>query len=119
VSDFSSFQGLGLALRSSLIELALTRNAIAGQQGKMEVLYNYLSGPQFRQRIEAIMESFNIMRSDLESEKSTMQRHWAKRDKQIERMIINTSGMYGDLQGIIGNELPAIKRLELPAQEEE
>jgi hypothetical protein len=113
VADFPFALGLGMALRDALLQITQARGAASGQAEKMEVLYRYLSGPQFRQRVEAIVESFSTMKVDLDAEKRAMERQWAKREKQIERVISNTSGMYGDLQGIIGAALPAVKMLEL------
>jgi hypothetical protein len=83
----------------------------------MELLYNYLSGDEFRHRVEAIVEAFTAMRSQLEKERRAMTRHWAEREKQIERVIISTTGMYGALQGIIGQGMPAIPALELEADD--
>jgi len=117
VADFASFLGLALALRRSLIDVALARSAMVGQQGKAEMLYGYVTSVQFRQRVEAIIESFKAQKSDLEGEKAAMQRYWARRDKQIERMLMSTAAMVGDLEGITGKELPAIKTLELPEAE--
>jgi hypothetical protein len=31
---------------------------------------------------------------------------WAKREKTIQRVIANTSGMYGDLQGLVASSDP-------------
>lgn len=104
---------LASVLRTSLIELAQHKLSIVGKSEKMEVLYNYLSGPEFRQRIEAIVESFKSMKEDLDQEKRAMIKIWAKREKQIERIVNNTVGMYGDIEGIIGASLPHIKSLEL------
>jgi len=115
VSDFPSVVGLAMALRASLIELAQARSALVGKSGKMELVYNYLSGPEFKQRVEAIVEAFVTMRDDLDAEKRAMERVWAKRERQIHRVLQSTAGMYGDLQGIIGASLPEIKLLELPA----
>lgn len=111
----SSLLSIALAsvLRTSLIELAQHKLSSTGKSEKMEVLYNYLSGPEFRQRIEAIVESFKSMKEDLDQEKRAMIKMWAKREKQIERIVNNTVGMYGDMQGIIGASLPQIKSLEL------
>jgi hypothetical protein len=81
----------------------------------MEVLYGYLSGPQFKHRVEGIVESFQAMKADLDSEKRAMEKHWSKREKQIEIVLKNTAGMYGDFQGIIGNALPVVQTLELPS----
>jgi hypothetical protein len=90
-----------------------------GKSEKMDVLYNYLSGPEFRQRVEALVETFKGMKRDLDQEKIAFQKIWTKRDKQIQRILENTVGMYGDMQGIIGASLPEIKGLEPPEAESE
>jgi len=117
VTDFSSAVGLATALRATLIQVAQARTALIGKSEKMELIYNYLSGPEFKQRIEAIVESFVAMQADLNAEKRSMEKVWAKREKQIQRVIDNTARMYGDLEGIIGASLPEIKVLELPSGE--
>jgi hypothetical protein len=115
VVDFASVAGLALALRQNLIEIAQARSALVGQKGKMEHLYNYLSGPEFRRRVEGIVEAFVNMKTDLDAERRAMEKNWAKREKQIERMMHNTAGMYGDMEGIIGAALLPVQMLELPA----
>ena len=105
-------------LRSGLTQLALAKLSAVGRGEKMDVIYNYLSGPHFRQRVEGIVEAFKSMKEDLDQEKRAITRTWAKREKQIERVINNTAGMYGDIQGIIGASLPEIKILELDEGEE-
>jgi len=107
--------GLVAALRAGLIEVACAKRSLEGRQGKMEILYNYLSGAEFRHRVQGIVEAFVTLREDLESEKRAMQRIWAKREKQLDRAVTNTAGFYGDLSGIIGASLPQIEQLELPA----
>jgi hypothetical protein len=102
---------LAAALRLVMTEVAQTKLAAVGKNEKMEVLYHYLSGAEFRQRIEAIVESFVDMQKDLQEERRTAERRWAKREKQIQRVISNTSGMYGDLQGLIGSSLHNIPAL--------
>jgi len=105
---------LALALRQSLIEVAGARQAGEGQQTKMEVVYQYLVGPRFKQRVSAIVEAFSSMQEDLDKEKKALTRQWAKREEQIERVMQATLGMYGDLQGIAGKSLPEIEGLEFP-----
>ena len=107
--------GLATALRANLVSASAIRQAQLGRQSKTEVLYSYLAGPQFRQRVEAIFESFTGLRNDLEQEKRAMQRIWAKREKQIDRVLTNTVGLHGDVAGIIGSTLPEIEALELKA----
>ena len=102
-------------LRQSLLEVAMARQASEGQQTKTEMIYQYLTGPRFRQRVEAIVEAFSTMKEDLEREKRAITKHWAKRDEQIERVMGATVGMYGDLQGIAGKSLMEIEGLDLLA----
>jgi hypothetical protein len=102
-----------LVLRHSLIELAMARQAGEGQQTKMEMIYRYLTGPRFRQRVQAIVEKFSDMHDDLERERKTMTKLWAKREEQIRCVIESTAGMYGDMQGIVGKSLEEIEGLEL------
>lgn len=115
VTSWSCAFGLAEALRMSLQEVGKARRATQGQQGKMEMLYGYLTGPEFAHRVTGIVESFSSLRDDLQDEKRAMQRIWAKREKQLERALTSSSGLYGDLQGIVGRSLPAIETLELPA----
>jgi hypothetical protein len=118
VTDVQSSVGLATVLRQGLIQLAHARKALIGKNTKMEAIYNYLSGPEFRQRVEAIVGSFASMQDDLSQEKRATERAWAKREKQISRVIENTAQMYGHLQGMIGASLPDIKVLELPPAEQ-
>ncbi len=113
VTGLAQAGSLAMALREGLIEVAQTKLSALGKGEKMEAIYNYLSGSEFRHKIEAIVESFKSMREDLESEKRAMTKIWAKREKQIERVVTNTVRMYGDMQGIIGAALPEIKTMEL------
>src|SRR5262249_2733766 len=89
---------VALALRQVLLEVANVRQVREGQQTKMELVYDYLTGPHFRQRVAAIVEKFEEMQSDLEKERTAITRMWAKREKQIRGVIEATAGMYGDLQ---------------------
>ena len=108
---------VAIALRQSLIEIAKVRQAGNGQQTKMELVYDYLTGPRFRHRIEAIVEKFSDMQSDLDRERKATTRLWAKREAQIRGVVEATVGMYGDLQGIAGKALQEIEALSPPALE--
>lgn len=105
---------LAAVLRQSLIELAVARLSQDGQQSKTELVYQYLTGPRFRHRVEAIVERFSEMQDDLNRERKTTMRLWAKREAQIQGVIDSTVGMYGDLQGIAGRAMQEIPALEIP-----
>ena len=104
---------MATALRESLVALSAARLAGEGQQTKMELVYQYLTGPRFRHRIEAVVEHFSDMQADLDRERKTMMRLWAKREEQIRGVVEATAG-YGDLQGIAGRSLLEIEGLEMP-----
>ena len=93
----------------------MSRQVNLGLQSKAELVYQYLTGPHFRQRVEAIVEAFSSMREELDDERMVITRQWAKREKQIDRVMASTVGMYGDLQGIAGKSVLEIGSLELPA----
>jgi hypothetical protein len=129
VSSFSQIEGVWIAspkyaeplavvLRQTLIEVANSKKSQEGQQTKMELVYDYLTGSRFRHRVEAIVEKFSDMQADLEREKKAMTRLWSKREAQIQGVIESTVGMYGDLQGIVGRALQEIEGLEIPLLED-
>lgn len=102
-------------LRHSLLQVATARQVSDGRFTKTELVYQYLTGPRFRQRVEAIVEAFSSMQEDLDKERKVIMKQWAKREEQIERVMGGTIGMYGDLQGIAGQSLQEIEGLELRA----
>jgi hypothetical protein len=106
---------LAVTLRHTLTKVASARQASEGQQTKTEMIYQYLTGPRFRHRVEAIVEAFSTMQEDLDKEKKAIVKQWAKREEQIDRVMQATAGMYGDLQGIAGKTIQEIEGLELRA----
>ena len=102
-------------LRKALLELAIVRQSSEGQETKAGLIYQYLIGPRFRQRVQAIVEAFTCMQDDLSAEKKALQKQWAKRETQLERLVSSTVGMYGDLQGIAGRSLEEIEGLDVLA----
>jgi hypothetical protein len=118
VADFKCAVPIAIVLRQLLTDVATARLVGEGQQSKMELVYDYLTGPRFRQRIEAIVEKFDEMQSDLDKERKSMTKLWAKRQMQIDGVLASTAGMYGDLQGIAGKALREIEGFELPMIED-
>ncbi|HIE65409.1 MAG: DUF2130 domain-containing protein [Nitrospira sp.] len=119
ICTFMEFKGLCVALRESIIRVS---QAIAIQDNKgdkMGMLYDFLTGNEFRLQIEAIVEGFNQLQTDLESEKRAMMGIWKKREKQIQKVLLNTNHMYNSVKGIAGNAIQSIPLLELPEAGEE
>jgi hypothetical protein len=113
VTGLRAWPALATVLREQLIQVTFARAASEGKHEKMELLYRYLSGDEFRHRVESIVDAFSTMQDQLQKERRAMERHWAEREKQIHRVMTGTVGMYGDLQGLVGASLPRIPALEL------
>ncbi|MCP4125951.1 MAG: DUF2130 domain-containing protein [Gammaproteobacteria bacterium] len=113
VCSITSYVPLAMALRQQLLQVAFARTATEGKSEKMEMVYQYLSGDEFRQKVEAIVDTFVGMQEQLDREKRAYARIWKERDKQIQRIIENTAGMYGDIRGLIGSSVPEIQALTL------
>lgn len=105
------------SLRESLILMSSVRAAGEGQQTKSALMYDYLTGPRFRHRIEAVVEKFSEMQDDLASERKATMKRWAKREQQLHTVLDSTAGLYGDLQGIAGRSMLEIEALETPMLE--
>jgi hypothetical protein len=117
ITDYKSAIGLATALRQGLIEAARQKIIAIGKDGIKDVVYNYVTSQEFALHIQTIATAYTQMKSDLESEKRSMTKIWNKREKQISLILENVSGMYGSIEGIVGNQkaLPTIDVLSLDA----
>jgi len=104
--------GLASVLRNGLMEVAAAQKAQNGRGTKVELLYDYFAGNNFRHRISGVVEAFQTLQRDMIKEKAATQRQWAKRERELDRAIVNMSGLYGDFQGIVGEAVPALESLE-------
>jgi hypothetical protein len=101
-------------IRRSLLQIAVAKQTAATKEESLEQLFGYLQSETFRHRFEAFAEGVEMMREDLAYERRVMERVWKKREMQITKMAQNSSRMYGELQGVMGNALPDIKLYSLP-----
>jgi hypothetical protein len=113
VASVRAYIPLAMTLRQQLLQVSFARSASEGKSEKMEMVYEYLSGDAFRHKVEAIVETFVGMQEQLHKEKRAYARLWKERERQIERIIENTAGMYGDVRGLIGSAVPEIQALTL------
>jgi hypothetical protein len=114
ICTFEDFKGLSLVLRETVIKLSEVQLAQENKGEKVTILYDYLAGNEFRSHVEAIVESFVQMQTDLDAEKRALNGIWNKRQKQIEKVSMNTINMHSSIKGIVGNSILSIKALELP-----
>jgi len=111
VCSFAEFKSLAFALRDGLIRVQKVQDANENKGDKMQMLYSFLTGNEFKSQVEAIIEGFNILRLDLDREKKAMLNIWKKREKQIEKVITNTINMYSSVEGIAGSAIQPIQSL--------
>jgi hypothetical protein len=117
VSAIDTATAMATALRVGLIETARARVAAEGAGNKKDLVYGYLTGAEFRQRVIGMLEPIVDMRDCLQKEKVLLTRQWSAREKQLERALTNVANLYGDLHGIVGNSLPPVDGLSMPALE--
>ncbi len=119
VSDLTSASGLALALRQQLIQVLNAKAMSANMASKAEIVYDYLTSNNFKQRIEVWVEYFKQRKEEIDKERAYFVKKWEKEEKSIHLVFDNTVGIYGDLQGLIGNALPKVNYLELDEAPEE
>ncbi|HEA23404.1 MAG TPA: DUF2130 domain-containing protein [Pricia antarctica] len=119
ICNYEEFKGLCTVLRETIVKLNTAISSQENKGDKMDMLYTFLTGNTFRMQVEAIVEGFTQMKSDLESEKRSMQRIWKQREKQIDKVVTNTVHMYGSIKGFAGNAIQSVKALELPEPDDD
>ncbi|MGL2510390.1 DUF2130 domain-containing protein [Helicobacter pylori] len=119
VCSFEEFKGLSTVLREGVIQVSLAKKSQENKGDKVDLLYHYLTSSEFSMQVNAIIEGFEQLRADLESEKRAMARIWKSREKQMEKVFEGTINMYGSIKGIVGNTIGQVKALELGYDEED
>jgi hypothetical protein len=119
VCTYEEFKGLSGVIRETVIQVHAALGSQVNRGDKMHMLYDFLTSTNFRMQVEAIVEGFTSMKDGLESEKRSMQRIWKEREKQIEKVIINTIDMHASIRGIAGNAIQSVKALELPGESDD
>lgn len=119
VCSFEEFKGLSAVLREGVIQVSLAKKSQENKGDKVDLLYRYLTSSEFSMQVNAIIEGFEQLRADLESEKRAMARIWKSREKQIDKVFESTINMYGSIKGIAGNAIGQVKALELGYDEGE
>ncbi len=118
ICNFTEIKSLAFVLRDSLVKIYAAQASQENKGDKMSMLYSYLTGTEFRQQIEAIVEGFTELQMGIQREKNSMQKIWKEREKQLEKVLLNTTNFYGSVKGIAGNAIGDIKLLELGGSEE-
>lgn len=117
ICTFSEFKALAFLFRYNLSRIGEILSSQENRGDKMQMIYSYVTGSEFRQKLEAAFESYNEMQEDLMREKTLLMTQWAKREKKLFKAMENLISLYGDVRGIAGGAVQEIKSLELPQVE--
>ena len=113
ISDYTSFPGLAAILRQNLIEVFSVKRLAENREGKTALLFEYITSPEFRQKIESVMGFLSNIKEETEKEKRYFQRRWAKQEKQLEAVVRKLTGMSGDIEGLAGPSAQLLPPLEI------
>ncbi len=112
ICKFSDVKALSFLLRDSLLKIHTALLSQENKGDKMQMLYNFLTGNEFKQNIEAVMEGFLSLKDGLTKERMQMEKIWKEREKQLDKVLLNTTQFYGSIKGIAGNAIGDLKMLE-------
>jgi hypothetical protein len=112
ICKFSDVKPLSFLLRDSLLRIYMALQSQENKGDKMQMLYDFLTGNEFKQNIEAVMEGFLSLKDGLTKEKMQMEKIWKEREKQLDKVLLNTTQFYGSMKGIAGNAIADLKMLE-------
>lgn len=118
VCDFNTLPVLAKAMRELIVQVDMATESQANKGEKMAMLYDYLCGQEFKMKVEAIITGFKEIKENTTKQRLAMERYWKSNEKIAERVMLNTTHMYGAIKGIAGAAIPDVKMLELPDDEE-
>lgn len=112
ICNFSEIASVSSIIRNGVIKVYEIQRSEENKGDKMQLLYNYLTGVEFRGQVEAIAEGFMAMKNSITRERMQMEKLWKEREKQLEKVLISTSGLYGSVKGIAGASVGDIPLLD-------
>lgn len=112
ICNFSEVSAVSAIIRNGVLKIYEIQRSEENKGDKMQMLYNYLTGVEFRGQVEAIAEGFLSMKNSITKERIQMEKMWKEREKQLEKVLLNTSGLYGSVKGIAGASVGDIPLLD-------
>ncbi len=112
ICNFNEVSSVAYMLRNGIIRIQEVQRMQENKGDKMQMLYDYLTGNEFRGQMAAIVEGFMSMKQSISRERIQMEKLWKEREKQLEKVLLNTSGMYGSVKGIAGASVVDIPLLD-------
>jgi hypothetical protein len=113
VCSFDFVLPLATLIRQRLYEVAYQKAVQLHQGDKADLLYEFVTGHEFRQQVEALVEVYNEMQEQVVKERIVFEKQWRAREGQIKRLVFSTASIYGSMQGVVGSSMPQVKGLEM------
>lgn len=114
VTTFECLTSVASVLRMHISKIHTTKLMSVGKNERIENLYQYITSSEFAQKIESMIETYDIMRRTLDKERTAMMKIWAQREKEIDVLKNNTLMIHGSLVGLTGDSLSAVDTLDFP-----
>ncbi len=111
ICTYADLRGLVIVLRDSILKISEAYSSQTNKGEKMQMLYDYLISTEFRLQLGAIIEGFGELQNSYIKERSMMERIWKQREKQLEKVLLNTNHFIGSIQGIAGSSMPELKQI--------
>lgn len=112
ICTFNEVGSVAYLLRKGIIQIQEVQKSQENKGDKMQMLYDYLTGIEFRGQIEAIAEGFMTIKNGISKERMQMEKIWKEREKQLEKVLLNTSALYGSVKGIAGASIGDVPLLD-------
>jgi hypothetical protein len=119
ICSFSEVTALASVLRDGVIRVFNSAKSQQNKGDKMTLLYDYLTSHEFAEQWSAIREGFLAMKISIQKERDAMERLWKAREKQLEKVLLNSAHIRGSIEGIAGTDSINLNLLEESNGEEE
>lgn len=103
VCQFNEVISLVKSLRDGILRVAHAKSSQENKGEKKEMLYNYFTSNEFRQQVETINSAYLSLKSGIDKERMQMEKIWKEREKQIDKVLLNSNHLIGSIEGITGH----------------
>lgn len=112
VCTFSEVKAMANVLRDGVVRIFTSAKSQENKGDKMHLLYDYLTSNEFSEQWKAIREGFLAMKIGIQKERDAMERLWKSREKQLEKVLLNSAHVKGSIEGIAGQDSIDLNLLE-------
>lgn len=112
ICTFSEVRSVVLLLRNGILKIAEAKKSQENKGDKMVMLYDYLTCNEFVQQWNAIREGFFSLQLGIQKERDAMERLWKRREKELEKVLLNSAHIAGSIEGIAGTDTVNLRLIE-------